>query len=387
MKKVAEIIIIGAGVIGTSIAYHLAKLGCRDVVVLEKEATIGSGTTAKASGNIRRQFQTEVNIRLSLESLEFFEHFEEETDYPNDIRRRGRLMLCTTEHELGVFEQDSLLQRKLGVEVYFLSPKEAKEIVPELNVEDIVGATYCPSDGVVDPYSVVQGFASAARRLGVKIYTETEVIGLQMLKGSKVKRVLTSNGEFEAPIVVNAAGAHAGLIGKMVGLHIPVRPSKQQSFFTSPTDKIPKDAPFLLDAHTLLGVAREGQGLMFSMRDPSAPESFDISVDLGSLASVAEAAAHRLPFVEDVGVVRAQAGLKAYTLDNSAILGEVAGLEWLYLACGFSGHGIMHSPAVGRLMARYILHREDSQVISLFGLGRFKSGHLLHDDKWMGRTK
>lgn len=384
MKKSAEIIILGAGVIGTSIAYHLAKSGCCDVIVLEKDA-IGEGSTSKCAGGVRQQFSTEVNIKLSIESLELFKHFEEEMGYADDFRQRGGLMLATTEDELEILRQNSDLQRKLGVEVYLLSPKEVKGIIPELNVEDIIGATYCPTDGVADPYSVVQGFASAARRLGVKIYTETEVIGLQMLKGSKVKRVLTSNSEFEAPIVVNAAGPHAGLIGKMVDLPIPVRPSKQQSFFTSPTDKIPKDAPSVLDVHTLLAVGREGPGLMFGRRDPDAPEGFDITIDWSHLPSVAEVVVHRLPFFKDIGVARAQAGLKANTPDCSAILGEVAEVEGLYLACGFSGHGFMHSPAVGRLMAGYILHREHSSTISLLGLGRFESGNLLYDDKWMER--
>jgi len=384
VKKSAEVIVIGAGVIGTSIAYHLAKSGCCDVIVLEKD-NIGEGSTSKCAGGIRQQFSAEVNVRLSMEGLEFLKHFEEEMGYPDDFRQRGGLMLATTEDELEILRQNSDLQPKLGVEVYLLSPKEVKGIIPELSVEDIIGATYCPTDGVADPYSVVQGFASAARRLGVKIYTETEVIGLQMLKGSKVKRVLTSNGEFEAPIVVNAAGPYAGQIGKMVDLHIPVRPSKQQSFFTSPTDKIPQNAPSVLDVHTLLAVGREGPGLMFGMREPNAPEGFDITIDWSSLPSLAELAVHRFPFFNDIGVVRAQAGLKANTPDYSAILGKVAEVEGLYLACGFSGHGFMHSPAVGRLMAGYILHREHNSTISLLGLGRFKSGNLLYDDKWMER--
>lgn len=381
MKTLAEVIIIGAGVIGTSIAYHLAKSGCRNVIVLEKD-NIGEGSTSKCGGGIRQQFSTEVNIRLSMESVKFFERFEEEMGYPDDFRQRGCLMLATTEDELEILHQNSDLQRKLGVEVYLLSPKEVKGIIPELNVEGIMGATYCPTDGVADPYSVVQGFASAAKKLGVRIWEETEVIGLKM-KGNKVRGVLTSNGEFEAPIVVNAAGPYAGLIAKMVGLHMPVCPSKQQSFFTSPTDKIPKDVPSLLDVHTLLVVGREGPGLMFGMREPNAPEGFDITIDWGKLPAVAQVAVHRFPFFENIGVVRAQAGLKANTPDMSAILGEVAEVEGLYLACGFSGHGFMHSPAVGRLMAAYIVGRECSSAISFLSLGRFKGGSLLHEDKWI----
>ena len=163
----ANVIVIGAGVVGTSIAYHLGKFGCRDVVVLEKNQ-IGSGSTEKCPGGIRQQFSEEINIKLSIESVKFFEHFEEETGHPADFRQHGYLILATREEELEAFRRNVTLQRRLGVEVSLISPEEARAIVPGLNVDDILGATFCPADGYADPHSVVSGLASATRRFGVR---------------------------------------------------------------------------------------------------------------------------------------------------------------------------------------------------------------------------
>jgi sarcosine oxidase subunit beta len=233
-----DVIIIGAGVIGTSIAYHLAKRGCRDVVVLEKDY-IGSGSTERCPGGIRQQFSTETNIRLSIESVKFFEHFEEETEHAADFRQHGYLMLATSKDELNTFRRDVDLQRKLGLKVYLLSPPEIRDFVPGLNVEDILGATFCPTDGYADSYSVVSGFASTAKRLGVKVHEETEVTGIESTN-DKVKGVLTTRDKFEAPIVVNAAGPYAGIVGRMVGLDIPIRPSRRHMFITEPVFSRPK---------------------------------------------------------------------------------------------------------------------------------------------------
>lgn len=227
-----EVVIVGGGVIGVSTAYHLAKLGCRDVVVLEKN-TIGSGSTGKCPGGIRQQFSTEINIKLSMESVKFFEGFEAETGYPADFRQNGYLILATSPEEIEAFRQNVALQSKLGVKVYLLSPQEAKELVPWLNVDDVPGAAFCPTDGYATPHSVVQGLAAAARRLGVHIYEETEVTGIEVEKG-KMRGVLTNKGKIEAPVLVNTAGPWAGLIGKMVGLDLPIRPSRRHVFVTEP---------------------------------------------------------------------------------------------------------------------------------------------------------
>lgn len=370
MVKTAEVIIIGAGVIGTSIAYHLAKMGCSNVTVLEKDS-IGSGSTSKCPGGIRQQFSTETNIRLSIASVNFFERFEEETGHPADFRQNGYLMLATTEAELELFRRNVALQRKLGIDVHLLSAREIEETVPKLYVGDVLGATYCPTDGHADPYSVVQGFASAAKRRGVKIYEGTEVIGIRK-KGQQVQNVLTDKGEFVGPVVVNATGAHAAQVGKMVGLDIPVRPSRRHMFITAPIDEIPKDVPMIVDFQSGFWFRREGPGLIFGMRNPGEPESFNTTVDWGFLPKIAESVSHRLPLLRDVGILRGQAGLHADTPDANAIIGEVPEIDGLYLACGFSGHGFMHSPAVGKTLAELILRENPSPNISMLTLERFR---------------
>ena len=364
-----EVIIIGAGVIGCSIAYHLAKMGCHDVTVLEKNF-IGSGSTERCAGGIRQQFSTEANIKFSVESVRLFERFEEETGHPADFRQNGYLMLATTEEELDIFRQSVALQRSLGVEVNLLSPQEAREIVPRLNIEDVLSATYCSADGYADPYSVVQGFAFAARRLGVKIYQETEVTGIR--RTGRTWCVTTVKGELRSPAVIVAAGAWTGQIGKMVGTNIPVHPSRRHIFVTTPLQEIAKDAPMVVEFHNGFWFRREGPGLIFGMRNPEEPEGFDTGVDWGFLPIIAEAASHRLPFLSDIGVGRAQAGLHEDTPDANAIIGKVPGMKGLYLACGFSGHGFMHSPAVGRMVAELVLEKSSASELLPFTLERFK---------------
>jgi len=364
-----EVIIIGAGVVGCSIAYHLAKMGCHDVTVLEKNL-IGSGSTERCAGGIRQQFSTEANIRLSVESVRFFERFEEETGHPADFRQNGYLILATTKEELETFRQSVALQRSLEVKTELFSPHEAGKIVPGLNIKDVLGATYCPADGYADPYSVVQGFASAAKRMGVKIYQEAEVTGIG--RTGHAWCVTTAKGKLQSPVVVVAAGAWTGQIGKMVGVDIPVHPSRRHIFVTTPLQEVVKSAPMVVEFCNGFWFRREGPGLIFGMRNPEESESFDTGVDWGFLPTIAEAASHRLPFLRDIGVGRAQAGLHEDTPDANAIIGKVPGREGLYLACGFSGHGFMHSPAVGRVVARLVLEKLPASELVPFALERFK---------------
>jgi len=373
MAKSADVIIIGAGVIGCSIAYHLAKMGCHDVLILEKNY-IGSGSTERCAGGIRQQFSTEVNIKLSTESVKFFERFEDEIGHPADFRQNGYLMLATTEEELEAFQQNVVLQCSLGVEAHLLSPQEAKEIVPQLNVTDICGATYCPTDGYADPYSVVQGFASASKKLGVRIHEGAEVIDIK--RCNQIWVVSTTSGVFESPALTIAAGAYSGQIGKMTNLNIPVHSSRRHIFITTPLSEIPKHSPMVVDFHNGFWFRREGPGLIFGMRNPDEPESFDTSVDWSFLPTLAKAAAYRLPLLKDIGVVRAQAGLHDDTPDANAIIGKVPDTAGLYLACGFSGHGFMHSPAVGRIMAELIINGKTLLDISSLALERFREAPL-----------
>ncbi len=375
LKKTAEVIIIGDGVIGVSIAYHLAKLGCRDVFVLEKETTIGSGSTAKAAGGVRHQFCNDVNVKLSVESIKSFEHFKEEIGSVIDFRRCGYLFLACTDDELEDLRHRVSLQQKYGIEVYLLSPKETREIVPALNVDDVLGASYGPTDGKVDPYSVTQGYAAASKKLGVKIQPGVEVLGIKV-KDQQVRGISSNEGEIEAPVVVNAAGPYAGLVGKTAGLNIPVHPIKKHTFYTAPSDAIQKGAPFTVDLHNNVTLWREGRGVAFNGHDPDQQAGFDSGVDWDCLVKIAKRVVPRFPFLADVGIKRADAGLHPDTPDKSAILGEAPELKGLYLACGMNSQGIMHSPAVGRILAENILGISCDPAISSLSLNRFKEGVL-----------
>lgn len=384
----AEVIIIGAGVIGTSIAFHLAKLGCHNVMVLEKNY-IGSGATEKCAGGIRQQFSTEANIRLSVESVRFFTNFEDEIGYAADFRQYGYLILATTENEMKTFRQNIKLQKKFGIDVGLLSPGEVSKLVPWLNISDVLGATFCPTDGYADPYSVVNGFAGAAKRLGVKILEDTEVIGID-LSGDRVEGVLTTVGKFNAPVVVNAAGPFAAVVGKMTGSDIPVHPVRRHILVTEPvfngrnktSNSWWQKLPQVIDFHNGFWFRREGPSLLFGMRNPDEPESFNTSVDWDFFTNaLAPSASQRLPKLVDTGIMRAQAGLHPDTADDMAIMGRVPNIGGLFIAGGFCGHGFMHSPAAGRLMSELILGKIDSLPdAEVFGLERFQ-GRLNQKEK------
>ena len=388
--KTASVLIIGGGVIGTSIAFHLAKQGCSDVVVLEKNY-VGSGSTEKCAGGIRQQFSLEEDIRLSMESVEFFSRFESETGHPADFRQNGYLMLATTDDDMKTLRQNVETQRNQGLAVDILTPSEILEMVPQLRLDAILGGTFCQSDGYADPYSVVNGFASAARKLGVKIFEDTEVIGINVKKDG-VKEVTTSAGNYASPVIVNAAGPYAGLIGKMIGLYIPVRPAKRHIFITGPMDQtefikshIWNRFPMIVDFHSGLWLRREGPSLIFGRRNPEEPEGFDTSIDWDYFTEiVAPEICYRFPVFENIGIMKAQAGLHSDTPDNMAILGKTPGIEGVYLACGFSGHGFMHSPTVGRIMAELILNGETSfQDITLFNLERFEKPVRIEENSFI----
>lgn len=370
MADTAEVVIIGGGVVGASIAYHLAKRGCQDILLVEKDS-LASGSTGKGAGGMRQQFSSEINILLSIQSLAFFRRFEEETGYSADLRQYGYLILATTEEEWQAFQHNVALQRKLGVEVHLFSPQQVREMIPSLNVEDLKGATFCPTDGYADPYAVTQAFAAAARRLGTRIEEGREVTGVK-IKAGKVRGVMTNRGDIDAPVVINATGPYAALTGRMAGLELPVQPSRRHIFVTAPTDALGREVPLVIDFHTGFWFRREGASLVFGMRNPLEPPSFNTSVDWGFLPTLAQKAAHRLPLLSEAGIMRAWAGLHEDTPDYHALLGEDEEVKGFYYAVGFSGHGFMHSPATGSLMAELVLGGKTSLDISSLSLRRFQ---------------
>jgi len=376
MEKTAEIVIIGGGIIGTSIAYHLAQKKAKGVVLLEK-GMLGEGSTAKCAGGIRAQFSTEINIRFSLESFNTWNHFQEIMEGELDFKKVGYLFLAATEDEWAVFQSNSDLQHKFGIPVELLSAQEIQYRWPYLRVDDLRGGTFCAWEGYAGPYEALSGFARGARRGGVKVFEETEVI--QVLRnGNQVAGVRTRRGDISAPLVVNAAGPYAGEVGKMAGAEVPVQPYRRQLFFTGPFPHIPDPIPLVIDFHRAWYFRREGAGLLISGPKDNFP-SFNLNVDYDAMVEVAENSMYRVPIMEKAEIDRGWAGSYEISPDNHAILGEFPGLKGFFLANGFSGHGFQHSPAVGRVMAEMILGEKPSIDISCLSVERFARGELIRE--------
>jgi len=372
MIEKANVVIIGGGVMGTSSAYHLAKQGCQDVVLVERDQ-LASGSTSLSAGGIRLQFSLEANIRIAMESLRTFEHFAEEFETQIDFRQHGYLFLATGAKDWAEFQANVAVQQRAGVPVCLLSPEEIGDVAPYLCLDDVVGGTFCPRDGYADPYSVTMGFARQARRLGVKICEETEALDIKV-SGGKVRAVVTSAGEIATPVVVNVAGPWAAQVGRLAGLELPVVPYRRQVFVTAPFDELPRQIPMIIDFAPSFYFRREGASILMGMTDQEEPPSFNTNFDLAFLVQVAQKAAHRAPVLDRAGFMRGWGGLYAITPDDNPIIGQdIGGVEGFYCAVGFSGHGFMQSPVVGRILADLITSSQTDFDLSPFRLERFEA--------------
>ena len=241
--KSATVVVIGGGVMGASTAYHLAKRGCTDVVLVEKQEFFGMGATGRCAGGIRYQFSTEINIRLSLLSLPMLDRFEDELGQNIGIRRDGYLFILTNEHDVEVFRRNVALQHSLGVQTEWLCGDDVRRRVPQLVAGDVIAGAFHDKDGLADPNSVVMGYVNAARRLGVRVYTETGVSAIDTTSdGGKVVGVQTSRGAITCEVVVNAAGPWAAPISATAGVELPIIPLRRQIMTTTP---LPELAPRL----------------------------------------------------------------------------------------------------------------------------------------------
>jgi sarcosine oxidase subunit beta len=375
MEKTADVVIIGGGVIGLSIAYYLALKRAGRIVLFEK-GQLGEGSTSRCVGGIRVQFSTEINIRFSLESLKTFEQFEEEFGVNPEFKRIGYLFLATTEWEIGVFKENIKLQKKFDIPVEFLSPNEIRSSWPYLRMDDILGGTFCSRDGYAGPNEILSGFVSGAKRAGVKIYEGMEVMGISSIKG-KIHSIKTKDGEIYTHVVVNAGGPYAASIGEMVGIKVPVKPLRRQIFITAPFHLTDQPFPLTIDFHRGWYFRQEGDGLLLSGPLDLEP-SFNLNIDYEAVAEASENAMHRLPVLEKARIARGWAGLYEISPDHHAILGRVPKVEGFILANGFSGHGFQHSPAVGKVISELITDGEANTIdISPFSIERFEKGELM----------
>lgn len=368
----AEAVIIGAGIVGASIAYHLTELGVRHVILLERESTQGKGSTGKSMGGVRAQFATDVNIRMSLYSIPFLARLP-----GSGYRPHGYLFCATTERHLDYLRANIGLQRALGLEgVRLVDRAEIAVMAPMVRTDDIVGGSFCPTDGFVDPYSVMNAFTQRALERGATLVRSAEVTGLS--EG----RVETTAGVFSAPKVVLAAGAWSADIAAMAGAALPVAPLRRMLVPTEPFPGIPEQLPMVIDMSTGFHFRPEARGLLMAWNDPDETPGFKTSFDPAFVEKILTRAADRVPAFAalEVNPKRAWAGLYDMSPDHHAILGPAPEAPWLYYAAGFSGHGVMHSPATGKIVADLIVKGEtdliDAEVLSV---RRFAEGRAIEE--------
>ncbi len=375
MKNKASVVVIGGGVVGCSIAYNLAKLGVKDIVLLEKNY-LASGSTGRCGAGVRQQWGTEMNCRLAKGSMKIFENMNETLETKRDIelKQEGYLLLAYSEKEMTQFKKNIELQHSLDIPSRLVTPEEAKDIVSYLNTDKLLGGAFCPTDGHANPFLVTQAYADAAKRLGVEINTYTEVIGIKQEKG-KIVGVETNRGFISAEKVVNAAGGYSQLIGEMVGIEIPVYSERHQILVTEPVE--PLQGPMVMSFSYNIYCQQSPHGsFIMGFGDPNEPRDFNIRHSWEFLEEMADKATWLLPPLKHLRVVRQWSGLYNITPDRQPILCEIPEVTGLYLAVGFSGHGFMIAPMVGIVLAEMITGQELSIQLDL-DLGRFERGELI----------
>lgn len=371
--------IIGGGIHGCSIAYHLAKYGCPRTVLVEKEY-LASGGTGRSAAGFRQQFGTAVNIRLAAASIRMFEELAEELAYPYDLEvyQGGYLMLAYSASQLEQLKKNALLQEEVaGAGTQILGPEEIREIVPALAVDGIVGGSFNRRDGHANPWHVTYAYARAAKKLGVEIRTGTEVVEI-FCENNKVRGVRTNQGEIiEAPVVVNAAGPHGAIVARMVNLDVPLYPERHQILVTEPLEMFIPCMIISFQHGTYFKQVPHG-GILMGVGDPEHEvKDFNQRSTWRFLEDAARKMTFHMPVLKEVRVIRQWAGLYDMTPDSQAILGEAPGIEGFYLDIGWSGHGFMLGPVVGKIMAQMILGREPEIDVSAFSIERFQTGKLI----------
>ncbi len=380
MDERCDIAIAGAGVIGCSVAFHLARMGQRGIQILEREALPGAGSTSKANGGIRAQFTTEVNVRMSLASMDILEALGEEIGDPPLYRKAGYLFVTGDPARLRAMESAAAWQSERGVAVEVLDAKAVRTRAPWLS-GPIAGGTFGARDGFIDPGGLCNFFLREATRAGARIRNGAEVEAIERDR-SGAFRLRTRTGAITARAVVDAAGAWARSLAEMVGVDLPVVPVRRHILMSGPCAALPRVIPMTIDADSGVLVRREGERVLIAYSNPDEPPGFGASFDPAFPERIAGPLQERFPAVSDAGIDlrRSWAGLYEVTPDHHAVLGPAPGVPGFFLANGFSGHGIMHSPAAGRAIAEMIVQGRSASVdVSALSIERFARGALIHE--------
>lgn len=381
MRRTADVVVVGGGVVGASAAYHLAAAGAGSVLLLERADRLAAGSTGACAGGFRVQFSSEVNVRLSLASVPMILGFSETHGLPLDVVQHGYLFLVRDERTWDAFVAAHRLQRSLGAEAELLTAEEAAELVPGISLDGMIGAAYGPRDGIADPSGLTQGYATAARRAGALIELGVEVMRI-VVSGDRVAGVEVVGGEaVSAPVVINAAGPWAGLLAATAGVELPLEPIPRHVLVTGPFRGLPERRTLVIDAVTSFYFHREGPGVLMGMGSPDERPTFDTTPDEAFVGDrLLPTAVRVFPPLEEATIEHSWVGLYEMTPDRHPILGPAPGVEGLYLANGFSGHGFQHAPVVGKLLAEMIVEGRARTVdVSALGLERFATGDLVRE--------
>ncbi len=387
-QQTFDILIIGGGIMGSSIAYHLKKDGFEGTVaIFEKDSTYEFSSTTLSAGGVREQFSTEVNIRISQYSIDFYEKFDEAMAVNGEkahaeFRQRGYLFLAS-ETNWPLIEKNYHFQKRLGANVNLLSVEEALKIIPHLNPTGLVGASFGRKDGYLDPYGTLQGFIKKARNLGVR-YVNDEITGI-LKDRSQVNGVTTRKGDkYTGAVIVNAAGPWAAEVGKMAGVDLPVDPVRRMVFVFQPSEIFNYDLPLVIDVTGLYFRHETGKVIMAGKSILDEPPGFNFKVDNAFFnQSMWPILADRIPVFDRLKLIKGWSGLyEINRLDSNALLGEYPGLKGFYMAIGFSGHGFQQAPAVGKAMSELIrLGRYETIDVSPLNYERVISGKLVIEEE------
>lgn len=371
------VVVIGAGIVGCSLAFHLSLYGFSDVTVLDA-GLVGEGATSKATGGIRQQFSSEINAGLAHEAVDYFAHFDERVGEPFDFRQHGYLFLIATAGQLEQFQRNVVMQRRLGIDVQLLAPDDLAQLVPGVHTTDLLGGAYCPSDGSGSPADAVAAFARQARRRGVRILQHTAATAVDRAADGSVRAVRTKDAVHPASVVVNAAGPWARRVGQMVGLDLPVEPHPRQAFGIGPLAQLRADMPLTVDLASGAYLHPEVHGGIVGGNDRDTPAGEDASVRWELVEPLTAALVHRIPWMSEADIRTGWCGLREMTPDDHAIVGPCEVPGWWNLV-GFSGHGFMQAPVVGDHVARRLLGRADARDLSALRLSRFAEGQAAHE--------
>jgi sarcosine oxidase subunit beta len=380
--ETADVVIVGGGIVGSSIAYHLTAAGCRNVLVIERETSPGKGSTGKSMGGVRAQFATPVNIQMSLYSIPFYAAFDQALGYPCGYRPQGYLFVATRAPHMKYLTANLERQIALGLKTARLvTADEIRSQFPQLRGDDIVGGSFCSTDGFVDPYSAMNGFMSWAAEHGARLWKNTQVTGIRVER-TQVTAVETSRGMVATRTVVNAAGPWAAEVARMAGVGLPVEPLRRMLVPTEPFDQFPHTAPMIIDMTNGFHFRPESLGFLLAWNDPEEMPGFKTDFEPTFIEKVLTRAAERVPVFENLAVnpKRAWAGLYEVTPDHHCILGTVDEVRGFFLANGFSGHGVMHAPSTGKILSDLILTGSTNIVNpELLSVNRFATGRLLEE--------